>query len=459
MAASLQNVLEYDQLQIDVQLVPIGPLYHFSLKFPRATSDDDIVERTYAPPSRREMDEAIANVSRSGTGGVARAAPRESLDAVRELGTRLFTAVFGGSAGSRYLSALAEAETARRGLCVRLVLRDPELAATPWELLFDVFRDDFLALRSQLTLVRARPQTASLSTISGLTPPLRLLVLAPPEHLAPYCPELDAIVKLPPNTDLLDVEVHRGIAPGLLSEMIGSGKHHAVHLVGHGAQADQEPGSWRSGVTMWDGDGMPWELSTQAMVEQLGAARTVQLAILGGGQIDWLAGRIAEVVPSVIGVRGAISDRASFVFTSAIYQGILEGLPLVQAITRGRQAVDLEMPGSRQWVSFVAYVEGGSGVQLDIEAGETRSTATNASTTPFAIGTGSGSDEDDPDLRRLRLLLTIEQNNLATLEAQIGRYPSGEPGSLLEIAPPGLAETRQRVHDLRTEIEQKFGSM
>src|SRR3979490_2473958 len=67
--------------------------------------------------------------------------------APKDVGTRLFTAAFGGRVGMSLTRTLAEAvRTGRDGARIRIDLREAgELADAPWELLYDPDRQQYLA--------------------------------------------------------------------------------------------------------------------------------------------------------------------------------------------------------------------------------------------------------------------------------------------------------------------------
>ena len=103
---------------------------------------------------------------------------------LQQVGAALFTALFQEKIGACWESSLATTSARGEGLRMRLRLNDaPELAALPWEYLYDPARQRFLALSVQTPITRyletqqpPRPLTMAL--------PLRILVvIAAPSDL------------------------------------------------------------------------------------------------------------------------------------------------------------------------------------------------------------------------------------------------------------------------------------
>ena len=120
------------------------------------------------PFKPREIEQALSaglrqSIQRSGLAG-------DTLDPVKDLGARLFTALFDSRLQRMYSEALARADGASRGLRLRLVITCEELASLPWEFLFDVSgRQDFISLFVRSPVVR-QAEAASPAHLSRSPP-------------------------------------------------------------------------------------------------------------------------------------------------------------------------------------------------------------------------------------------------------------------------------------------------
>ena len=106
-----------------------------------------------------------------------------------DFGRHLFEALFAGDIVSVFRSSLGQARGQGKALRVRLRLEPPELAALPWEYLYDPQQDCFLAISPETPLVRYLP-VPSPTRPTAVSPPLRVLVVisapsdAPPLDVA-----------------------------------------------------------------------------------------------------------------------------------------------------------------------------------------------------------------------------------------------------------------------------------
>ncbi|HEY1402611.1 MAG TPA: hypothetical protein VGB05_00645, partial [Pyrinomonadaceae bacterium] len=108
----------------------------------------------YQPPvSRGEVEEVFAGLSRA-TQQFTRSAPRSTADEVRALGERLFNSLCENRVATLYNHAFGVARQSGQNLRLRIVLNHAELAALPWEFLFDPSRKDFITLSTRSPLVR-----------------------------------------------------------------------------------------------------------------------------------------------------------------------------------------------------------------------------------------------------------------------------------------------------------------
>ncbi|MBV8957155.1 MAG: hypothetical protein JO087_00185, partial [Actinobacteria bacterium] len=114
--------------------------------------------------------------------GQRRVVPAEERT-VREFGTALFDALFAGEVRTLLDVSRHEARSKGTGLRVKLRCRAPELAALPWEFLFDTEVDEYLCLSRQTPLVRYLEVSTPCEPLK-VSLPLRILgVVASPKDL------------------------------------------------------------------------------------------------------------------------------------------------------------------------------------------------------------------------------------------------------------------------------------
>lgn len=158
---------------------------------------------------------------------------------VQEFGGDLFKALLTGEIRNRYDVSRMQAQQQYKGLRLKLRFQAPELAALPWEFLFDARRREYLCLSKDTPPIRylELPQPIRPLTV---TPPLRVLgMVACPADL----PKLDevrekqrieAAVKHLRDMGILELEWLPGQSWRHLQKAMRHGPWHIFHFIGHG---------------------------------------------------------------------------------------------------------------------------------------------------------------------------------------------------------------------------------
>jgi hypothetical protein len=103
---------------------------------------------------------------------------------VREFGKALFTALLPAEIRGRYVVSREKATSQGKGLRLKLRIRPAELAALPWEFLYDPDEEDFICLSRSTPIVRYLEMPQSTEAIK-VAPPLRDLgMVSSPAELA-----------------------------------------------------------------------------------------------------------------------------------------------------------------------------------------------------------------------------------------------------------------------------------
>ena len=181
---------------------------------------------------RRELENAVLASSTT----TRRALP-ESEHAIREVGEALFAALFGGPVYGRYEASLATAQERGEPLRVVLHVDAPELAALPWEAMFDPEHQGYLCQREPLVRQVPAPSPVAPLPVAGA---LRILaIVAGPEGL----PHLDAQEEQRRLMEALAEPLAEGrvtvrwATTGTWRDVQGAllnGVWHVVHFIGHG---------------------------------------------------------------------------------------------------------------------------------------------------------------------------------------------------------------------------------
>ena len=309
---------------------------------------------------RRELASAV----------LASAVPTRRLSAqelpIRQVGQQLFEALFAERVYGRYTASVQEAARQGEPLRVVLRLRAPELAALPWEAMFDPEADEYLCQREPIVRY---VETAQPITPLSVSPPLRVLgLVSAPSDL----PALDVAEERRRLTDAIDDLARRGQveltwASGgtwpCLQEMLLDGHWHVLHFIGHGGVDRGE------GVLALEDElsGQKNLVSSARFARLLHACRPVpRLVVLNSCQSgeaaadDLLSSTAAALVHSgisaVVAMQFVVTDLAALAFSRGFYQSLAHNHPVDEAVRLGRIAIDGTSENTLEWVTPVLFL-------------------------------------------------------------------------------------------------------
>lgn len=315
----------------------------------------------------RDRDALEAMVVASGVSGRGLSHAEEQL---RRVGTQLFDALFSGPVLGTYRASKGVAS--REGGPLRVVLRltVPQLAALPWEAMFDSETETYICRREQLVRHVAAPYTPEPLEV---VPPLRVLgLVASPRGL----PTLDVSAEQQRLSEALSGPIAAGLIQldwilqatwEAVQEKLLSGAWHVLHFIGHG---DYDPTTDQGLIALVGADGRAYRVEATRLADLLNEARpTPRLVVLNScssgeeGSRDLFSGTAATLVRSGISAVAAmqftVSDPAAIAFSRGFYTAIAHGHSVDDATRSGRIAI-LGAPHTLEWVTPVLYVRGDS---------------------------------------------------------------------------------------------------
>ena len=199
----------------------------------------------------------------------------------RSFGEMLFTALFQGEVEQVLRRSLALTQNKNQGLRLRLRLDEtPELAALPWEYLYDPSGERYLVLSEETPVVRylALPQVESPLAVDG---PLRILVLTADAKDYTRLNIAAEEARLRNALDALetqgDVEI-TWLSNGTLSDLrrtLRREEYHIFHFIGHGWFTDHI----ENGLLLVDEEGNGLKVSADTLGINLHNHRTLRLAL------------------------------------------------------------------------------------------------------------------------------------------------------------------------------------
>ncbi len=291
------------------------------------------------------------------------------------VGRTLFNALLPESLQNLYHTSLGLARGAGKRLRLRLRADPPELAALPWEYLYDPSADLFLGISPDTALSRYVQVSEPLPPPMAVTPPLRVLIaLSSPDNLSEYnlAPlkserEVGLVRQaLQDKNVALDVLEHTVAAP--LRQKLREFKPHVVHMIGHGLFKNEL--GW---LVIEDDDHKVRLIGERQFREFFLGADETRLVLLnvcqGASQssarvISGLAPQLVRRgLPAVVAMQAKVPDRAAVTFASEFYQWVADGWSVDVATAQGRRAIYLDYGSDNTaWSAPVIFMRAPDGV-------------------------------------------------------------------------------------------------
>ena len=297
---------------------------------------------------------------------------------LRDVGARLFEALFAGSVYGSYRASLGAVQ--QRGERLRVVLRltAPELAALPWEAMFDPERGAYLCRTEPLVRRVDAPYTPDPLRVE---PPLHILgLVAGPRGLPPLDAEaerhnLEAALARPLAGGLVELTWAPDASWETIHDLMLDGAWHILHFVGHG---DYDPTTDEGVLALVGPGGRADMVEASRLTDLLSEAEpTPRLVVLNScssgtsGSSDLFAGTAAALVHRGISAAAAmqfsITDAAAVKFARGFYAALARGRGVDEAMRSGRIEI-LGAAGSLEWITPVLYVRGDTNRLFDMVA-------------------------------------------------------------------------------------------
>lgn len=319
-----------------------------------------------APFLSVELENMSLRVSRFGA-PTGRRTRVPQVDSARDIGGRLFDAVFAGAVRDCYRASLAEATAKGEGLRLRLRLTDvPEIAIWPWEFLFDSSQNRFIALSRETPLVRYLDFAERVEILEVAAPLRVLLVVSSPTDYAQLdvereCAKVEEAVAGLKKEGRLTVDRIDQATLGELQRALTRQSYHIIHFIGHGG-AD---GASEGHLMFEDNEQRGYAVDGSTLGTLLHNHPSMRIALLnacegartlGKDSFAGVAQRLVQQgIPCVVAMQFEISDASAIQFSTAFYEGVASGHPVDQAVAQGRLAIFSEV-SDLEWATPVLYL-------------------------------------------------------------------------------------------------------
>lgn len=357
---------------------------------------------------------------------------------VQEFGQKLFDGILAGEVRSRYdvCRQMAQQETGASGVRLRLSIQAPELAALPWEFLYDSRQSEYICLSRSTPLVRYLPLAQPAQPLA-IKPPLRILCMisSPIDQ-----DQLDVAREQQRIKSALEPLERQGLVqlhwlPGQtwndLQQAMWRGPWHIFHFIGHGGF---HPTLQEGVLALTNEQGKAQLLSATQLARLLADHKHLRLALLNAcdgarGEKDIFSSTAATLarggVPAVLAMQYEISDRAAIQLTRTFYSALANGLPVDEAVSEVRKAISLDAAKTLEWATPVLFMHSPDGLLFNVAGRPTARGPAPAAPGPTVRGEKTKEDwlqEGDTHARARRF-----QEALAAYDAALHLDPAYAP--------------------------------
>lgn len=297
------------------------------------------------------------------------------------IGQALFQSIFSGPVSHLFFESMGRAHSQGQGLRIKIHVdpeKSPQLAALPWEFLYNDRRRSFLALNRLTPIVRYLDVQAPTDR-PQLSLPLRVLVvIASPVGLPPLdLPgEQELIRQAWGSRPEVSVQFLNPATPSALQAKLWDWQPHVLHFMGHG-HFDTLTGA--GALLFVDHQNQPKPIVGAQLGVLLSNAPSVRLAFLNACQsaelsrssnLDPFSGVAAALViaglPAVVAMQFPISDQAALAFANGFYPRLAAGEAIELAVSFGRETIRLELNDNQEWGTPVLFIRVSNGHLFDI---------------------------------------------------------------------------------------------
>jgi hypothetical protein len=281
-------------------------------------------------------------------------------DADHRIGREIYTALIADPEGATALRTVRDHATAQ-GLSLSYLLRLPpeatELAAHPWELLWDEHGALLLSRGRLATCIRYLDLDQALPPPAPPRTTLRILAIAPRAGIPESVRTAEREARTTAWSELLKAgmvemeELSLATPVGLVDRIQAGPPVDIVHFYGHGRYKNGQ------GALLFDspGGGQTW-LSADRLAAVLGQTRLIMLhacqsaMISEAGLLTGIAPALSAAgVPAVVAMQLTVRVEAATRFVGLVYRALARGESVQRAVSLARQALYIEEDDRASW--------------------------------------------------------------------------------------------------------------
>ncbi len=308
---------------------------------------------------------------------------------LKALGSKLYKALFPDKINARFHATMAGAQENQYSIRLRLIFESPEVAALPWEFLYDEDTNIFLANNTDTVLSRYIDVPLLKRDIKAASSPLKvLLVISSASDLA----HLDAtgeerLIREALGKDIdagkIELDVLKEATIRNINQKLREKPYNVFHFIGHGDFQDN-----KGYIILTDEDGKAKSLDDERFANFFLGNNHLGLVILNtckAGTISAnqaFAGTVSNLVrrgiPAVVAMQYTILDSTAKLFADEFYRSLALGYPVDAAIQTTRNVISMEVGlDRRDFATPVLYMRAKDGIILSGLGEESKNSTTS----------------------------------------------------------------------------------
>ena len=294
-----------------------------------------------------------------------------------DLGVSLYQGLFQNRVATMLYKSLGAVKDDQRGLRIRLRLAPPEIAALPWEVLYDQDSKYFLATSDKTPLTRYIELAEPIKALR-IEPPVKVLALIPGGSGLDVAREVEIITQALAELGSVEMRVLRDkVTRWEISQALNQQPYHILHFVGHGTFEDGE-----GQILINAEDGGQDRISASTFADFFRNQPSLKLVVLNSCQgaevssskgLTGVAPQLVERgIPAVVAMQYPISDPTALTFAREFYLKLCTGWNRGQvdaAVSHARNRINMDRTPDEPmaFATPVLFLRSPTGVIFDLE--------------------------------------------------------------------------------------------
>jgi CHASE2 domain-containing sensor protein len=351
----------------------------------------------------------------------------EGLDAASpapmNLGLLLYSCLFEKNVGRKLYECQGAVTPDQRGLRIRLRLTPAEIAALPWEVLYDQEAKCFLATSDKNPLTRYIELSEPIRALT-IEPPVKVLTLIPGGSGLDVETELRIIREALSNLEAVEMDVLKDrVTRTAISDALVQDQYHILHFIGHGTFENDD-----GYLLINSEDGGEDRISAATFADFFRNHPSLKLAVLNACQGAEVAATrelagvapqlVARGIPAVVAMQYPITDKAALVFAREFYLKLCSGWSRGQvemAISHARNRIYMDVKEAVAFATPVLFMRSDTGIIFDLKDSPQQQPLLRRLSAPLGSAPAENREDLAKNVSRLKQVKLTHEKNIEVL--------------------------------------------